>query len=315
MGDHTWAWTDERFWYPACDTSCHRSLLWWQHPIISTRPILLTSWHSGSGEDHRLSYSKISAAARLLTTASAKYQISYTISSLIQSITVHHHQKLRISKIITVKESWRKFRQHWLQRQWNRRLMAFGYHSHLSTLPFYTCLYQQTVGNIWVVKFNSSKQTNITDFTVILVFLGKEDCFIELCEILFFSSLCKPRWVYFKRLNLIHRSRDGGSCGKNAPALDEMSRVLRGDTAVQSVQRKRNTGPLLSLLFAFDLRVATENHCRWSDCTSLIAAQTRTTSTFSTPTNTSDAQSQLTGLRVGTSPLTWSAPQCSLGSS
>lgn len=206
-----------------------------------------------------------------------------------------------------MEQSWRKFRQHWLQWQWNGRLMAFGYHSHLSTLPFYTCLNQQTVGNIWVVKFNSSNQTNIilgTDFTVILVFFGKGGLsFIELCEILCFSSFCKPRWVYFKRLNLVHRSRD------------EMSRVLRGDTAVQSVQRKRNTGPLLSLLFAFDLRVATENHCRWSDCTSSIAAQTRTASTFWTQTNTSDAQSQQTGLRVGTRPLTWSAPQGSLGSS
>lgn len=53
VGDHTWARTDERFRYPACDNSGHRSPLWWQHPIVSTCPIRLTSWHSCSGESRQ----------------------------------------------------------------------------------------------------------------------------------------------------------------------------------------------------------------------------------------------------------------------
>ncbi len=87
VGDHAWAWTDERFWYPTCDNSSHRSLLWWWHPIFSTWPILLTSWYSCWRENHHLSLSlslslpETSAAALLFTTASAKYQIPCTIYS------------------------------------------------------------------------------------------------------------------------------------------------------------------------------------------------------------------------------------------
>lgn len=112
VGDHTWAGTDERFWYPACDNSSHRSLLWWQHPIVSTCPILLTSWHSHRGEKSppdfpqklRPCFSKVSDSLH---------------NKLIRSVAVHHHQKLQICGIIEWGHSRWKLHLHCNQCRWN----------------------------------------------------------------------------------------------------------------------------------------------------------------------------------------------------
>lgn len=99
MGDHACAWTDERFWYPACDNSSHRSVLWWQHPISSTCPVLLTSWHSCRGENHNLSLAETSEAALLFTTDTAqiKCHLQRTLWSLASLfITISNYWYLRL---------------------------------------------------------------------------------------------------------------------------------------------------------------------------------------------------------------------------
>lgn len=44
------------------------------------------------------------------------------MNCLIPSITVHYHQQLQIREIITLRQSWRKLAQHWLQWLWNWRI-------------------------------------------------------------------------------------------------------------------------------------------------------------------------------------------------
>lgn len=125
LGQHEWVWTDERFWNPACDNNSHRSLLWWWHPIFSICPILLTSWHSCTRDNHCL-YPSLKHHQQLsylpLHQLCIKFLVLYTVNPLNSSITVHYHQQLQISEIITLEYTWRKLSKHWLKWQWNWRI-------------------------------------------------------------------------------------------------------------------------------------------------------------------------------------------------
>lgn len=110
VGAHAWAWTDERFRCPACDNSSHRSLLWWQHPIFSTCPILLTSWHSCRGDNHHVSRSLFHSfplkrqqrlcylpPLRLAITSFIQYTVLWTFWSWVSLfITISNYSYLRL---------------------------------------------------------------------------------------------------------------------------------------------------------------------------------------------------------------------------
>lgn len=125
VGDHMWTWADERFLYPALDNSSHRSLLWWRHPIFSTCPVQLTSWHSCRGENRHLSpslkHQKQPCYLPLLQ-LSIRFPALYTVNWLIPGITVHYHQQLQTYETVTLEYIWRKLAQHRLQWQWNWRI-------------------------------------------------------------------------------------------------------------------------------------------------------------------------------------------------